>query len=54
MSYERFNELLKLNGTTVYKVSQRADVVTDAESNIMQSVNGEFCVALRGQRANHA
>ena len=34
--------------------SQMADVVTDAESNIIQSDNGELCVALRGQRANHA
>ena len=35
-------------------VFQRADVVLHTESNIMQSVKGEFCMALRGQRANHA
>ena len=30
-------------------VFQRADVVLHTESNIMQSVKGEFCMALRGQ-----
>ena len=29
-------------------------MVIHMEDNIMQSEIGEFCMALRGQRANHA